>query len=147
MLEIFLFCFVLLCIIGVLLEWWSETRCLIPLLLCTAAQAQIPPPQVGEAFYLECEFYISTTGKDSAYMEPASIFMDSSEFFLIRGQDTTARRLCKFNPYVSQLELSCGDWVRPVRDYTGKVVAVWYGEKGTHYYFNKKFIHKNKPKK
>lgn len=141
---------VLLLIVGCIVEWWEETRtkCLIPLLLCAGvASGQVQPEPVSEWFELECDFYISTTGKDSAYMEPAALFMNEHEFFLIRGQDTTSRRLCKFDPYVSQLELSCGDWVRPVRNWDGEVTAVWYGEKGVHYYFNKKFIRRNLPPK
>ena len=72
---------------------------------------------------MACDFYITTVGADSTHYQRAIIYMDSLEFYLIRGTDTLSRRLCRFDPYFAELQLSCGDWVKPVRDWDGEVYA------------------------
>jgi hypothetical protein len=129
-------------VLWVWLTWTDKPLKTIAVLILTTSAISA---QRAESFYLSCDFYIATTGSDSTHYQKASIYMDSTEFYIIRGIDTTARRLCNFDPYYSTLALSCGDWVSPVRDWSGEVYALWYHEGGYTYYFNQKFTTRNKP--
>lgn len=98
-----------------------------------------PPKPIQEHFEFVSPIFIEISEYDTIYQQRAVIFVDSSEFFLIRGTDTLSRRICNYQHNYMELKLSCGDYIKPVRDVNGIVYALWYKEGTKKYFFAKKW--------
>jgi hypothetical protein len=133
---------------------------IIPFLLCSAAligqqdttfrkqaakvdllAATLEPPthDIPGHFEFVSPQFIEVAEYDTIFKQEAEIFVNESEFYLITGTDTLSRRVCNFQYNYIELKLSCGDWIKPVRDVDGFVYALWYAEGDKRYYFSTKW--------
>ena len=102
-----------------------------------AATLTAPAETEDYHFYLDCPKYIETAEFDSIYNQEAKIFVSPKEFYLIRGKDTTSRKICHYGANYSELRMSCGDYIKPVRRAAdGSVYALWYREGKHLFYFS-----------
>jgi hypothetical protein len=102
-----------------------------------------PIPEMPNQFQFNSPIYIETSDNDTTYYEEAKIFVDRSEFRLIRGTDTLSRRICTCENNVTSIQLTCGDWIRPRQDLNGQVYALRYREGNKSYYFSTKWRQRN----
>ena len=102
-----------------------------------------PPDPLPEHFEFISPIYIETSDNDTIFRDTAKVFVNEKEFYLIRGNDTLSRRICHFQYNFMELHLSCGDWIRPRRDYNGNVYALRYKEGDKSYYFSTKWMQRN----
>lgn len=94
------------------------------------------PATLEESFYITSKQYIEISEHDTIYKQNAFIFVDSTEFYMVIGRDTVSRKICSFQHNYMELRLSCGDWIRPVRDAYGKPYALFYKKGKLLFYFS-----------